>query len=185
MQLPKKLPRSIALAALGVSLVLSLAACNPAPTAYEKPQIGQTWHIQLDGAIDTNLPADIYDVDGYNTSAATVAELKAKGKYVVCYIDLGSIENYRPDYGDFPSSALSKQNPEWPDEQWLDILRLDVVGPTGKTPRDLLRARMDMCKDKGFDAIDPDMIEVYAASGVSFTPAERKITYADQLVFNR
>lgn len=183
MFLPNKLPKFLGLAAVTVTLVLTMTACQPA--TYTKPPSGKAWHIQLTTPVDMNEAAPIYDIDGYENSASVVSQLKAKGKYLVCYIDLGSIENYRPDYADFPRSALSNANPEWPDEQWLNILRLDDVGPTGKTPRQLLQARIDMCKDKGFDAIDPDMIEVYAASGVTFTPASRKITYADQITFNR
>ncbi|HET8929541.1 MAG TPA: endo alpha-1,4 polygalactosaminidase [Acidimicrobiales bacterium] len=165
-----------------MALVASAAACQPDDATSKKPL---TWHIQLSGAIDTNLPAQIFDLDGFNTPASTVKALNAKGKITICYVDLGSIENYRADYGDFAPEALSKQNPEWPDEQWLNILRLDVPGPTGKTARQLLQARLDMCKDKGFHGVDPDMIEVYAASGVTFAPASRKITYADQITFNR
>lgn len=184
MSLPTKLSKVIGLAALTMTLATAMVACEPAPP-YATPKVGQAWHIQLDTPVDLNQAAPIYDIDGYNNPASVVSQLKAKGKYVVCYVDLGSIENYRADYADFAKSTLSNKNPEWPDEQWLNILRLDVKGPTGKTARQLLQARLDMCKDKGFDAVDPDMIEVYAASGVSFTPAERKITYADQLAFNR
>lgn len=183
-----RLKHPFILIAFCISLIGIGVACEPVipgATSIVRPKADATWYIQLDGALDLNQPADVYDVDGYTTSAATVEALHAKGKQVVCYIDLGSIENYRPDYQDFAPSALSNKNPEWPDEQWLDILRLDVVGPTGKTARQLLQARIDMCANKGFDAIDPDMIEVYAASNVNFTPAERKITSTDQLTFNR
>jgi hypothetical protein len=184
MSLPTKFSKVVGLAALTMTLAVAMVACEPAP-GYKTPKVGQAWHIQLDTPIDMNQSAPIYDIDGYNNSASVVSQLHAKGKYVVCYVDLGSIENYRADYGDYAKSVLSNRNPEWPDEQWLNILRLDVKGPTGKTARQLLQARLDMCKSKGFDAVDPDMIEVYAASGVTFTPAERKITYADQLAFNR
>lgn len=182
------LRKALSVIAICAALIGVGAACEPVVPGVGtivRPKANATWYIQLDGAIDMNRNVDVYDVDGYTTSAATVQALKNQGRFVVCYIDLGSIENYRPDYGDFASSVLSNKNPEWPDEQWLDILRLDVPGPTGKTARQLLQARMDMCKQKGFDAIDPDMIEVYAATGVKFTPAERTITAADQLTFNR
>jgi len=182
---PHRLPlaRRSVLAALSVAALLVLGGCLPQPGA--RPQLADSWYIQLSGTIDQTQPARVYDVDGFDTDAATVAALHAKGKLVVCYLDVGSIEDYRPDYAAFAPSALSTPNAEWPDEQWLDILRLDVPGPTGRTARQLLEARLDLCKSKGFDAVDPDMVEVYAADNVTFSPAERTITADDQLTFNR
>ena len=171
------------LVALGVAALLVLGGCQPQPGAM--PRLADSWYIQLSGTVDTTQPARVYDVDGFDTSAATVATLHAEGKLVVCYLDVGSVESYRPDFADFAPAALSAPNPEWPDERWLDILRLDVAGPTGRTPRQLLAARLDLCRSKGFDAVDPDMMEVYAATGVTFSPTERTITAADQLTFNR
>ena len=48
------------------------------------------------------MPAAVYDVDGFETTAAEVAALHASGKHVVCYIDVGTAENFRPDYGVVP-----------------------------------------------------------------------------------
>lgn len=177
------LPKPFLILTLAVSLLFMMAACQPSPSA-SPARSRPSWYIQISGTVDMNQPALIYDIDGFENTAATVSALHAKSKIVVCYVDLGSIENYRADYANFAQSALSNVNPEWPDEKWLDILRLDVAGPTGKTARQLLDARLDMCKSKGFDAVDPDMVELYAASGVTFSPAQRKVTYADQLVFN-
>jgi hypothetical protein len=39
-------------------------------------------------------------------------------------------------------------------EKWLDIRRIDLLAP-------ILRARLDLCNVKGFDAIEPDNIEIY------------------------
>lgn len=59
----------------------------------------------------------------------------------------------------------------WPGEQWLDIRNLAVLGP-------ILEARMDLCKAKGFDGIEPDNVDGYAnATGFA-------LTYADQIRFN-
>ncbi len=176
------LRKRILSALLALAVVATAGACQPDDPKANRPL---SWHIQLTGKVDTNHPELIYDIDGFNTPASTVKTLNDKGKVTICYLDMGSIENYRSDYRDFAPEALSNPNPEWPNEQWLNILRLDVPGPTGKTARQLLRARLDMCKAKGFHGVDPDMIEVYAASNVTFTPPSRKITYADQITFNR
>ncbi|MGO9973988.1 MAG: endo alpha-1,4 polygalactosaminidase [Solirubrobacteraceae bacterium] len=43
-----------------------------------------TWYRQLQGSIDNGLPASVYDVDGFDTSAAEVARLHGEGKRVIC-----------------------------------------------------------------------------------------------------
>jgi hypothetical protein len=110
-----------------------------------------TWYWQLDGTINNSEPASIYDVDGFGTSAAEVAKLHSLGKHVVCYIDVGTWENYRPDKGKFPKSVLGKPN-GWPGERWLDIRRLSVLEP-------IMTARFNMCARKRFDAVEPDNID--------------------------
>jgi hypothetical protein len=84
-----------------------------------------------------------------------VATLHAAGKHVICYIDVGTWENWRTDAGQFPSLVLGSSN-GWPGEQWLDI-RQPVV-------RQLMAARFQMCQQKGFDAIEPDNMDGYENS---------------------
>jgi len=99
-----------------------------------------------------------------------VAALHGEGKHVICYIDVGTAENFRPDYGEFPESVLGLSN-GWPGERWLDIRNLRVLEP-------IMTARFEMCKQKGFDAVEPDNMEGYAnESGFPLTAAE-------QLTFN-
>ena len=57
------------------------------------------------------------------TKPSEVAALHAQGKRVICYIDVGTAENFRPDYSSFPKSVLGHSN-GWPGEKWLDIRRL-------------------------------------------------------------
>jgi hypothetical protein len=57
------------------------------------------------------------DVDGFDTSAATVAAFHARGQRMIYYIDVGTAENWRPDYASFPSSVLGASS-GWPGEQW-------------------------------------------------------------------
>jgi hypothetical protein len=122
------------------------------------------------------LPApDVYDIDGFENSAATVAALHAQGKKVICYIEAGAYETYRPDVAKF--KALSPQiwgaaDEGWAGSYWLDIRRIDELAP-------IMKARFQMCKDKGFDAIEPD--EITAWSNDSGFP----LTYADQIAYNR
>ena len=113
----------------------------------------------------------MYDIDLFDTSAAQIAALKARGVHVVCYVDVGTYEDFRSDAASFPAAVLGQQN-GWPGEQWLDIRRLDLLAP-------ILRARMDMAVSKGCDGIEPDNVDGYTNS-TGFS-----LTATDQLTFNR
>jgi len=121
-----------------------------------KPAVGTSWQWQLTGTIDTSVNAAVYDVDGFDVPASTVAALHAKGRKVVCYIDVGSWENWRADTKSFPSNVLGKSN-GWAGEKWLDIRRQDILGP-------IMAKRFDLCASKGFDAVEPDNVDGYANS---------------------
>ena len=122
------------------------------------------------------LPApDVYDIDGFVNSAATVAALHAMGKKVICYMDAGAYETYRPDVAAF--RALSPRiwgaaDAGWAGSYWLDIRRISDLEP-------IMKARFQICKDKGFDAIEPDEITGWS------NPSGFPLTYADQIAYNR
>jgi len=125
-----------------------------------------TWYWQLSGRIDNGHRATIYDVDGFDTSTAEVARLHRLSRFVVCYIDVGTWEQFRPDAGRFPRSLLGRSN-GWPGERWLDIHRLHELDP-------IMRARFEMCARKHFDAVEPDNIDGYAnRSGFPITAREQ------------
>lgn len=118
---------------------------------------------------------DVYSIDGEMNSAATVSHLHSKGKKVICYIDAGVYETYRGDAYKF--QALSPRiwgNPDdgWNNSYWLDVRRVSELEP-------IMKARMQMCKDKGFDAIEPDEIDGWE-NDTGFP-----ITYQHQLVYNK
>lgn len=152
------------------SIALATAAVGaPSASAYWHPPAQLTFYWQLQGKLDTASTADVYDVDGFETSAPEVAALQAQGRHVVCYIDVGTAEKFRPDYKEFPRSVLGRSN-GWPGERWLDIRKLGVIEP-------IMTARFRMCSEKGFEAVEPDNIEAYAnKSGFPITAAQQ-LTY--------
>jgi hypothetical protein len=113
-----------------------------------------SWQWQLTGNIDTSLEVAVYDIDLFDASAATVSALQQKGAQVICYMSVGSYEDWRPDAADFPKAVLGKDYPGWPGEKFLDIRALDALGP-------ILQKRMDLCKSKGFDGLEPDNMDVF------------------------
>lgn len=136
------------------------------------PTKGLTWQWQLSGPLDLSVPAQVYDVDLFDTSAAQVSALHAAGRKVICYLDAGSYEPGRPDSAAFPAAVLGAPVEGWPGERWLDIRRLDLLAP-------IMAARMDLCRSKGFDAVEADNVDGYANN--SGFP----LTAADQLRYNR
>ncbi|MFD9686454.1 endo alpha-1,4 polygalactosaminidase [Kitasatospora sp. NPDC059146] len=144
----------------------------PAAGARWQPTPGLTWQWQLGGGpVDQSVDVPVYDIDGFENDASVVAALHAKGRKVICYINAGSWEDFRPDSAAF-AKALQGSDTGWKGEKWFDIRKLDQLRP-------LMAARFDMCKSKGFDAIEPDTIEAYNQnSGFPLTPD-------DQIKYNR
>jgi len=130
------------------------------------------WQWQLQGKIDTSVKAPVYEVDSFDVPKSTIAELHRKGRKVICYLDIGAWESYRPDAGAYPEVVLGAEYFGYPEERWLDIRRLDILRP-------ILNRRFDICARKGFDAVEPDNIAGWE-NKTGFP-----LTRADQLRFNR
>ncbi|MFJ4186013.1 endo alpha-1,4 polygalactosaminidase [Kitasatospora sp. NPDC089509] len=144
---------------------------TPPAGARWQPTPGLAWQWQLGGTVDQSVDVPVYDIDGFENDASVVAALHAKGRKVICYINAGSWEDFRPDSAAFAKS-LQGSDTGWKGEKWFDIRKLDQLKP-------LMAARFDMCRSKGFDAIEPDTIEAYNQnSGFPLTPD-------DQLAYNR
>jgi hypothetical protein len=136
-----------------------------------QPRPGTAWQWQLSGKVDTGVDVPVYDIDGFENTAATVRELHAAGRKVICYINVGASEDFRSDITAFPASVLGKGN-GWEGERWLDIRRLGVLRP-------IMAKRFDMCRAKGFDAVEPDQMDGYT-NDTGFA-----LKASDQLAFNR
>jgi hypothetical protein len=121
--------------------------------------------------VDTNIDVQVFDIDGVENGPEVVQALHAKGRKVICYINVGAVENFRPDYKAFPPSALGASN-GWKGEKWLDIRRLDVLRP-------IMAARFDVCRNSGFDAVEADEADGYA-NDTGFP-----LSSDDQLAYNR
>lgn len=131
-----------------------IPALTPMPTTpttsnYWVPAPQTSWQWQLTTPVDTTVSADVYDID-IDNDASVVAALHAKGKKVICYMETGFWENYRSDSSSFPASVLggSLETP-FNDERYVDISQTNIILP-------IIQKRLDICKQKGFDGIEPD-----------------------------
>ena len=88
-------------------LLLLLAACLPAgedgapvteaamsPRDWWHPAAGLTWQWQLTGKFDFDIQADVYDID-LHVDKSAVDYFHAQGARVICYISVGSWEDWR------------------------------------------------------------------------------------------
>lgn len=150
--------RPWAFAFLLVTVMVALVACSSDPessdakqTRWQPKPTTAAWQFQLQGKIDTSIDAPVYEVDGFNVPKKTVKKLHSQGRKVICYIDVGSWENYRPDANRFPKSVIGRKYEGYPNERWLDIRRFHkFAGP--------IKSRIRMCARKGFDGLEPDSI---------------------------
>jgi Glycoside-hydrolase family GH114 len=59
-----------------------------------QPTAGTIWQIELGGTVsDLIHPANVFDVDHYDTPAATIKTVKGNVKKTVCYFSAGSFED--------------------------------------------------------------------------------------------
>jgi endo-alpha-1,4-polygalactosaminidase (GH114 family) len=158
------------------------ADASDAASAYWQPGTGSLpWQWELDHTIVTTSATDmgtgdktysggnaadpvVYDIDGFDNSSAEVSAFHGLGKKVICYIEVGAAENFRSDYSQFPTAALGTSVPSYPTEKYLDIGNATVVT--------VIKARIAMCAQKGFDGVEPDIDDSYTDStGFTITEA--------------
>ncbi|MGV9379608.1 endo alpha-1,4 polygalactosaminidase [Nonomuraea sp. NPDC003707] len=125
--------------------------------------------------------------DNKTLNTAAVKAIHARGAKAICYIDAGSIEDFRPDYQQFVdfhkkngNSLLGKPfSAEFPNERWANI-------NNDKGQRDFLlkmmAARVDKCVQAGFDGVEFDVVNAHE-EGKSVTGWT--VSPATQLVYNR
>ncbi|MGV9770884.1 endo alpha-1,4 polygalactosaminidase [Streptosporangium sp. NPDC003464] len=187
-----------------------------ASAAIWRPPVQSRWQYQLEGStahaatggIDVDVCVtpqtggacvrpSVFDIDlyvdaavaGNNTTVNTAAvkAIHARGAKAICYVDSGSIEEFRPDYRQFVdwhkshgNSLLGKPfSAEFPNERWANI-------NNDKGQRDFLlrmmEARVAKCAAAGFDGVEFDVVHAHE-EGASVTGW--KISAATQLVYNR
>ncbi len=166
--------RAIGAAIIGVLVVniILLAPLDASAAQHWQPADRLTWQMQFSGEIDISIRANVYDIDMFESSAGLVQRLHQRGRKVVCYINAGAWEDWRPDASRYPRSVKGRALDGWPGERWLDIRRLDILGP-------ILNDRLDLCRDKGFDGVEFDNVDGYSNS------PGFPLTRQDQLAFNR
>ncbi|HUH97353.1 MAG TPA: endo alpha-1,4 polygalactosaminidase [Anaerolineales bacterium] len=143
------------------------------PENWWHPTVGLTWQWHIsEPPVETSVAAQVFDIDLFDNDSAVIDVLHALGRKVICYMSVGSWEDWRPDRGQFPPEVLGRDYDGWPGERWLDVRQIERLAP-------VMRARFDRCRAMGFDALEPDNMEVHD-NDTGFP-----ITYEDQLRYAR
>jgi hypothetical protein len=130
------------------------------------------WQWQLQGKFKLTPGASVYDIDGFESTVGDVQRIHRHRDKAICYLDVGSWEEYRPDASQFPESSLGNVYEGYPEERWLDIAHFRKFAP-------IMEKRIAMCARKRFDAVEPDNIAGWE-NNTGFP-----LTRADQLRYNR
>jgi hypothetical protein len=143
-----------------LAIVALIFAAGPAQADHWRPAPGATIQLQYTGeAIDRSVAAEIYNLDLFETPPELIAALQAEGRRVICYMSVGTREDWRPDVASFSAAVVGAAYPQWPGESWLDLRAIDALAPA-------MKARLDLALAKGCDGIDPDNLDGYeTASG--------------------
>jgi hypothetical protein len=148
------------------------AAAMAANGTWWKPTQTDTWQWQLNGTISTKYNVNIYDIDLFDASDATITALHSRGVKVICYFSAGSYENWRDKaYNGFAETDRGKSLDGWEGERWLDIRSANV--------QKVMNLRLDLAKERKCDGVEPDNVDGYK-NKTGFP-----LTGADQLTFNR
>jgi hypothetical protein len=145
-------------------------SCLVETGSWYQPDSSTTWQWQLLGEINDSYEVEMYDVDLIDTPSQQIQKLQSEGKKVICYFSAGSWENWREDKDDFPPQSIGKTMDGWEDEKWLDI--------SNEALQEVVKSRLELAKQKGCDAVEPDNIDGYT-NDTGFA-----LTYEDQLKFN-
>jgi hypothetical protein len=117
----------------------------------------------------------VYDIDGIENTASTVAALHALGAHVVCYIEVGTAGNYGDAYttyyNEFAAAGdLGNKLSGYP-EYFLDINSPSTVSIVESIIS-------QQCAAKGFDAVETDLDETFnsneGSTGFTITQANEE-----------
>jgi cysteinyl-tRNA synthetase len=179
------------LGTLGAALVaVMLVASACARSTPEPATAADGWVYQLQGYPDGRLddlvraPQQLAVIDLARDArsgffrADEIAELRASGKTVLAYFEIGSIERFRPEYASVRSQApdlILNVWPDWPEENFVRYWEpswWDLV----------VRPRIDQALRAGFDGVYLDTPLAYEELDLSLAQGRSRDNLAQAMV---
>ncbi|MBM2618322.1 endo alpha-1,4 polygalactosaminidase [Actinoplanes sp. LDG1-06] len=136
------------------AVLVTVTACTSDPT----PPSGPSWAYQLqdyrDGRLDELASGPYQTVvidlarDAHTDwfTAAEIAKVRATGKRVLAYFEIGSIEDFRPEYPRLAKDLIANEWTDWPGEYFVRFY-------DERWWRDVVRPRVDQALKAGFDGV--------------------------------
>ncbi len=150
------------------NLPVSVVA-GKASREWYRPTSFTHWQIQLQGEVDSQYPAELYDIDLFDSPKSLIDQLHASGKHVICYFSAGSSEDWRSDDSEFRIEDKGSSLQGWKGERWLNIRSENV--------RNIMKTRMDYARQQGCDGVDPDNVDAYSNPSGFYFSAEEQLDY--------
>lgn len=185
---------------VALAAVLAAAGCTPVgdartppvevPAASGPPTAIDSWVYQLQGYPQGRLdalaraPQRLAVIDLARDANADyfrpeeIAALRASGKVVLAYFEIGSIEEFRPEYArlrDQAPDVIGNRWPDWPDEHFVrywDSVWWDHV----------VRPRVDQALHAGFDGVYLDTPLAYEELDLALAQGRSRDTLAQAMV---
>jgi len=189
---PTAPPSAAPVAAAGSSPPAPVEAISPVPLTADPRSTAaiRTWVYQLQGYPAGRLdalaraPHQLAVIDLARDAHADyfrlneIAALRASGKRVLAYFEIGSIEDFRPEYAPLREQAgdlILNRWPDWPNEffvrYWDPRWWQRVVQP-----------RVDQALKAGFDGVYLDTPLAYEELDLSLTPGQSRESLARAMV---
>jgi hypothetical protein len=158
--------------------VAALPSPQPCASCFKPPHLDRTgqpmswdWQLTSSNSVACQIPivqsppcpltfhkVDMFDVDGTAYPAGDVTTIHSRPgrtlphEKAICYLSLGTWEDYRPDALKWPAAALGLVYSGFPHEHWVDVRQLSTLRP-------IIDARLSMCAAKHFDGVEVDNID--------------------------
>eukprot|EP00835_Amoeboradix_gromovi_P005216 NODE_470_length_8086_cov_0.567422.p4 type:complete len:262 gc:universal NODE_470_length_8086_cov_0.567422:1706-2491(+) len=130
-------------------LIFTLFTFKIGSFTYWHPYPKAAFHIQLTGAVKTDLPAKVYILDGLTTPKDVIDTLHAAKKTVICQISIGTVKKGTVDYQVLTEKMIGLESPSG--SYYADIRSTTVMM--------VMENRLDEMAAKNCDAVDATDVE--------------------------
>ena len=136
--------------------------------------VGDSWDWQLTEPVDLSRTVSVLALHPDLVTPGELAHLSQDGVRTICYVSIGTLENSARDAAAFPAEVIGKTYADWPDERFLDVRRLDILLP-------IMKIRFEACRNEGFDAVEPDNMDVHDNDSGFPVTADDVVAYVARL----